>query len=202
MKCVSRIRLTSAQHSPSSFLAYEPTNSESYFGAICLIMNPQSKGTITLQSSNPSTPPLINPSFLTHPFDRRVLIEGLREVMRIQRAPIFASRTLRTLGPANDSESAIWDHIKHNLRSSWHMSCTASMGTSTEDAVVDSKFRLFGVQGLRVVDLSVCPFVMNAHTQSTAYVLGEIGAEVLAEEYCLGEVGISGLPEGNEKGRL
>ncbi|KAL5117207.1 hypothetical protein ACEQ8H_004896 [Pleosporales sp. CAS-2024a] len=177
-----------ATHAPSSFLAYTPGPSESFLGAICLIMNPQSKGSITLQSADPATPPLINPSFLTHPFDRRALIDGLREVMRIQRAPVFAARTLKTLGPADDSDAAIWAHIKHNLRSSWHMSCTCQMGTNREDGVVDARFRVFGVQGLRVVDLSVCPFVMNAHTQSTAYVLGEIGAEVLSDEYGLGEV--------------
>lgn len=76
------------------------------------------------------------------------------------------------------------------------------MGTSAKDAVVDTKFKVFGVEGLRVVDLSVCPFVVNAHTQSVAYVMGEIGAEVLAEEYGLGEVKISGKPEGSKRGKL
>jgi choline dehydrogenase-like flavoprotein len=165
-------------------------------------MNPQSRGTVTLQSSNPTTPPLIDPKFLTHSFDRRVLIEGLRETMRLQRAPIYASRTLKTLGPINDSDDAIWEHVKKTLQSSWHMSCTATMGTNAKDAVVDSTFKVFGLEGLRVVDLSVCPFVVNAHTQSTAYVMGEIGAEVLAEEHGLGEVRISGKPEGMERGRL
>jgi choline dehydrogenase-like flavoprotein len=130
------------------------------------------------------------------------MIDGLREVMCLQRAPVFASRTVKPLGPANDSDAAIWEHVKHNLRSSWHMSCTAAMGVSAEDAVVDSKFRVFGVQGLRVVDLSVCPFVINAHTQSTAYVVGEVGADVLAEEYGLGEVKVSGLLMEREKGKL
>lgn len=190
------------QHSPSSFLAYEPAESEVYFGAICLIMNPQSRGTVILQSSDPSTAPLINPEFLTHPFDRRVLIDGIRETMRIQRAPIFASRTLKMLGPKDESDEAIWEHVKNNLRSSWHMSCTATMGKHEAEAVVNSKFKVFGVEGLRVVDLSVCPFVINAHTQSTAYVLGEIGAEVLADEYGLGEVRISGKPDAAEKGKL
>jgi choline dehydrogenase-like flavoprotein len=165
-------------------------------------MNPQSRGSVTLQSFDPSTPPLIDPHFLTHPFDRRVMIDGLREVMRIQRAPVFASRTLKTLGPASDSDEDIWEHVKRNVRSSWHMSCTAVMGKNAEEgAVVDSRFRVFGVEGLRVVDLSVCPFVVNAHTQSVAYVVGEIGAEVLAEEYGFGEVG-SGGNGGGEEGTL
>jgi choline dehydrogenase-like flavoprotein len=145
---------------------------------------------------------LINPNFLTHPFDRRVLIEGLRETMRLQRAPIFASRTLKILGPNHDSDDAIWEHVKNNLQSSWHMSCTAAMGTSAKNAVVDNTFKVFGVEGLRVVDLSVCPFVVNAHTQSAAYVMGEIGAEVLAEKYGLGEVTISATVDGRERGRL
>lgn len=153
-------------------------------------MNPQSRGTITLQSADPSQPPLINPKFLTHPFDRRLLTNGIREVMRILRAPVFTHRTFKTLGPLNDSDEAIWEHVKGNIRSSWHMSCTAAMGIDKQEAVVDSSFKVFGVDGLRVLDLSICPFVMNTHTQSTAYVLGEIGAEVLAEEYCLGEVTI------------
>ena len=65
------------------------------------------------------------------------------------------------------------------------------MGLNAQEAVVDSNFKIFGLEGCRVVDLSVCPFVINAHTQSTAYVLGEIAAEVIAEEYEFGEVTLS-----------
>lgn len=151
-------------------------------------MNPQSRGTVTLRSSNPTDTPIIDPRFLTHPFDRRVLIEGIRETMRIMSAPVYASRTIQKLGPQDDSDETIWEHVKSNLRSSWHMSGTACMGLSAEEAVVDSRFKVFGLEGCRVVDLSVCPFVVNAHTQSTAYIVGEIAADVLAEEYGLGEV--------------
>ncbi|KAF2707170.1 GMC oxidoreductase [Pleomassaria siparia CBS 279.74] len=180
-----------ATHSPASFFDYEPTETTTHFGAICLIMNPQSRGTVTLRSSNPSDTPLIDPKFLTHPFDRLVLIEGVREIMRILSAPVYASRTVQKLGPQDDSDESIWDSITGNLRSSWHMSGTACMGLNAEEAVVNSSFKVFGLEACRVVDLSVCPFVINAHTQSTAYVLGEIAAEVLAEEYGLGEVRIS-----------
>jgi choline dehydrogenase-like flavoprotein len=50
-------------------------------------------------------------------------------------------------------------HVRQNLRSSWHMACTARMGTSSSDACVDSNLRIFGLQNLRVADMSVCPFV-------------------------------------------
>jgi len=46
------------------------------------------------------------------------------------------------------------------------MSCTARMGLESSTACVDSNFRVFGLQNIRVVDLSICPFVPNAHTQT------------------------------------
>lgn len=74
---------------------------------MCLVMNPQSRGSVTLQSSNPATAPLIDPKFLSHPFDRRVIIEGMREMMRLLSAPVFAESTLEKLGPEDDSDEAI-----------------------------------------------------------------------------------------------
>ena len=53
------------------------------------------------------------------------------------------------------------------------------------DAVVDTHFRVKGLQGLRVVDMSVAPFVPNCHTVAWAYQIGEMGAERLVEEYGL-----------------
>jgi len=65
------------------------------------------------------------------------------------------------------------------------MSCTVTMGTSSKNACVDSDFKVFDLENLRIVDLSVCPFVPNNHTQSTAYIVGEIAARKLIEEYHL-----------------
>ncbi|KAF2475007.1 alcohol oxidase [Lindgomyces ingoldianus] len=183
-----------ATHSPNAFLEYTPAPDTTYFGAICLLLNPQSRGSVTLRSASPSDAPIIDPKFLSHPFDRRVLVEGMRETIRILSAPIYFSRTIRLLGPKDNSDEAILEYVRSNLRSSWHMSSTTCMGLNPQKAVVDHRFRVFGLEGCRVVDLGVCPFIINAHTQSTAYVLGEIAAEVLAEEYGLGEVRVSGRP--------
>lgn len=54
-----------------------------------------------------------------------------------------------------------------------------------KDAVVDTDFRVRGLQNLRVVDLSVIPLLPNNHTQSTAYLVGETAAEKLIAEYGL-----------------
>jgi len=49
--------------------------------------------------------------------------------------------------------------VQEKCASSWHMSGTVCMGVNNESACVDSNFRVFGLDNLRVVDLSVCPFV-------------------------------------------
>lgn len=70
-------------------------------------MNPQSRGTVTLRSADPAEPPLIDPKFLTHPFDCRVMIDGIRETQRMFSAPVFATKTIEKLGPENDSDEII-----------------------------------------------------------------------------------------------
>ena len=87
------------------------------------------------------------------------MIEGIRKTMEMLATPIFTYRTIQRLGPANNTDEAIWEHVRQNTGSSWHMSCTVKMGTDATNACVDSDFRVYGIEALRVVDLSVCPFV-------------------------------------------
>ena len=71
-------------------------------------MNPQSSGSITLASNDPAVHPIIDPTFLSHPFDRRVAIEAMREMMRFFQAPVFKNRTARHVGwPVDRSDEAI-----------------------------------------------------------------------------------------------
>jgi choline dehydrogenase-like flavoprotein len=72
-------------------------------------MNPQSVGEVTLNSSNPSDPPKVDPKLLTHPFDRRVIIEAMRKLMEYLEAPVFKKDTLKMIGcPKGKSDEEIW----------------------------------------------------------------------------------------------
>ncbi|KAI5927601.1 glucose-methanol-choline oxidoreductase-like protein [Camillea tinctor] len=158
---------------------------EKIVSGACLLMNPQSRGTVTLKSADPQDAPIIDPKFLTHPFDKRNAIESMREMLRYLQAPVWKNKTSRTLGwPKGDSDEEIWEAFSSNLKSSWHMSSTVSMGTA-ENACVDSSFKVHGIEHLRVADMSVCPLVPNSHTQTTAYVIGEIAAETLIVDHGL-----------------
>lgn len=176
-----------AMAAPLSSTDLNLASDKTRLSAIALIMNPQSRGTVSLKSSNPSDPPIINPNFLTHPFDRKALIEATRELLRYFRAPIFADRTVSyTDWPSDDvqDDEVILEHIQRTLASSWHPCGTIVMGQC-----VDSDFKLCGVEGVRVVDMSVVPLLPCNHTQSTAYLVGEIAAEKMIKEYGMGLVG-------------
>lgn len=107
--------------------------------------------------------------------------------MQLVQAPVYAAKTIRTIGPKDKSEEAIWEYVKRTTGSSWHMSCTTRISVDSASGCVDSSFRVHGLEGLRVVDMSVCPLVPNNHTQSTAYIIGEIAAEKMIKEYRLEE---------------
>lgn len=159
----------------------------SYLAILVFMMNQQSKGEVRLNSSDPNEPLLFDPKALSHPFDRRACIDAYRELLHVTRHPAFAKDTAGTLlAPKSDSDEDIFQFWKENVSSTWHMTGTAKMGREGEsDAAVDKRFRVFGIDHLRVADMSVVPVLTNNHTQATAYVTGATCADVLIREYDL-----------------
>ncbi|KAL2849928.1 hypothetical protein BJY01DRAFT_210262 [Aspergillus pseudoustus] len=159
----------------------------SYVSVLVFLMNMQSVGEVKLQSSDPVVPLLFNPNLLAHEFDRRVIIEGMREVLIATKHEAFAKDTVSTLmGPASESDEDLLEYFKNTCVTAWHMTGTVKMGKAGQkDAAVDKRFRVLGVEGLRAADMSVVPVLTNNHTQATAYVVGATCAEVLIKEYGL-----------------
>ncbi|KAJ5798574.1 uncharacterized protein N7503_007870 [Penicillium pulvis] len=157
----------------------------SYMCVVAIQMNEQSTGEVRLQSSNPEDSLLFDPKALQHPFDQRAMVEIYKHLLEVTHHPSFAKDTVSTvLGPASESDEDILRFCKANVSSSWHMTGTAKMGKAGDiDAAVDNRFRVFGVENLRVADMSVVPVMTNNHTQATAYMTGATCADVLIWEY-------------------
>jgi choline dehydrogenase-like flavoprotein len=136
----------------------DPVNAVPATSIFIANLNPQSSGTVTLQSSDPKIPLLFDPKKFEHPYDRRVAIEGTREVLKVANSSAFRKDTVRDLHvPASDSDEDIWEYWKSSCMSMWHMSGTARLGNDASSGVVDKDFKVFGVKGLRVADVSVYP---------------------------------------------
>lgn len=136
-------------------------------------MNAQSAGSVIISFSNPSDPPVIDPNYCSHPYDKRVAIEGMRSVIEFTNSHTFASITeSRIEGPSGSSDEDIWEHCKKSIKPLFHFGGTCKMGKEGDEmAVVDKEFKVRGVKGLKVVDHAIAPLMTNNHTQSTCYLI-------------------------------
>ncbi|KAH8822084.1 hypothetical protein F5884DRAFT_769918 [Xylogone sp. PMI_703] len=162
----------------------------SYKSHVVLHMNPQSTGEVTLKSNDPSEPPLIDPKYLSNPYDRATLIAAVKAERQLMSTKTMQSHFKGPItAPASESDEDILAFIQQVGGPLWHFSSTAKMGQSSDKmAVVDSNLRVHGLKKLRVADISVCPFNPNAHTQAVAYVVGQTAAEKLIAEYELSKI--------------
>ncbi|KAI8952132.1 hypothetical protein F4801DRAFT_242174 [Xylaria longipes] len=149
--------------------------------------NAQSRGEVTLQSSDPDVPLKFNPRFLGTAFDRHVAIRALREFMELTKTEAYAKDTVASLAvPKSGSDEDLLAYWQQYISSSWHMTGTLKMGKSGDaDAVVNNEFRLMGFEGLRIADMSVVPVLPSCHVQAVAYITGVTCAEKLIQEYQL-----------------
>lgn len=169
------------------FIPDFPSDALNYSCLLAFLYNGQSKGQVTLQSSDPNRPLRFDPKFLTHPFDCRAAIETLREALRIANHDGYAKDNLGELSvPKSDSDEDLLEYWRQNLSSAWHMTGTVKMGKPGDpDVAVDNDFRLMGIDGLRVADMSVVPVLASCHVQAVAYVTGATCAEKMVNEYNL-----------------
>ncbi|KAJ7049157.1 aryl-alcohol oxidase precursor [Mycena amicta] len=139
-----------------------------------VVVSPLSRGTITLNSSDPLLPPLINPNFLTSDFDLYTLRAAIEQAQRFVSADAFKDYVIAPvvdLGVLTPDELETF--IRNNTRSFSHL--VGSVGMSARDAsygVVNPDLRVKGTAGLRVIDASILPLVPSAHTQAATYVIG------------------------------
>lgn len=150
-------------------------------------MNPQSRGSVTLASANPEDAPLIDMALLSHPYDRYVMINGVRTNMKFSRTKALSKFVTGHINePKSDSDEDIWQFIEKNVGPVFHANGSVMMGKNGgKDACVDKDLKVFGLESLRVADLSVCPLTPNNHTQSTAYLIGQVASEKIIQEYNL-----------------
>ena len=145
---------------PSISYFIDPENTPAMTTVFAILLNEQSEGSVTLQSSDPSSPLLFDPNFFSHPYDKKCAVELTRSMLKTVNHPAFSKDTTSVISaPKSESEEDILDFWKQDTGSTWHMTGTARMGKSADDAVVDKNFKVFGVEGLRVADMSIYPIM-------------------------------------------
>ena len=164
---------------------YKSPNSAAYespFGGACgrtfIIQKPLSRGNIHINSSNPLGPPVINFRVFSNPLDVEQAIESIKYTRKYFKSPILAPQGPVETGPGtnvSDSDTAGLENYVHSASgpTSFHVSGTAAMLPRKLGGVVAPDLKVYGVQGLSVVDASLFPLIPGAHLSATVYAVAE-----------------------------
>ena len=171
----------------TSLTGTQPKDGYQYGSILATLVKPLSRGNVTIKSTDTSDKPLINPNWLAHPTDQQVAIAAYKRARQVFNTtfmePALVEKDEYFPGFNVQSDEDLLNVIRGSVMTVWHASGTSKMGKKDDAmAVIDTSCRVFGTEGLRVVDASSFPFLPPGHPQSTIYALAEkIAAEILAE---------------------
>lgn len=140
-------------------------------------IHPLSRGTVHLDPTDPNGEPLVDYRMLSNPVDLRVavaLFKGIRSYYASQGAMKRLTPVETKPGANVTSDAEIESFLKGTLDpSQYHPVGTCPMMPLEMGGVVDETLRVYGVEGLSVVDASMMPLIVGATTQSTVYAVAE-----------------------------
>ncbi len=144
-------------------------------------LRPESRGTVRLATPDPLAPPAIDPRYLSAPEDVETLYRGVEIARRIGRQPAFApyAKAEAWPGPGITTRDDTIAAMRQWGETIYHPVGTCRMGVD-ERAVVDGQCRVNGVEGLRVVDASVMPYLVSGNTNAPTIMIAEKVADMIA----------------------
>ena len=138
-------------------------------------------GSVKIKSADPREYPALRFNYLSTEQDRREWVEAIRVARDLLNQPAMEPFNGGEIspGPSVQTDEEILDWVSHEGETAYHPSCTCKMGTD-EMAVVDpNTMRVHGLEGLRVVDSSVMPYVPNANNYAPTMMLAEKAADLI-----------------------
>lgn len=155
-------------------------------------IDPKSRGRIRLKSANPYHHPSIETGYFNEEDD----IDDIREGIRIQQVLFdtkefkkYQAKPLRITIPECDrleyDLDDYWDcYIRHMSTTLYHPVGTAKMGpVSDPKAVVSSELKVYGIEGLRVIDASIMPTITSGNTNAPTIMIAEKGSDIIKSTY-------------------
>jgi len=165
----------------------DPLHTYPAFTASVCNLQPTSRGYVALRSADPADKPVIQPNYLATGEDKQVAADSIRVARRIVAQPALQPfHPVETLpGPQvrSDDDAALAKAAGDAGTTIFHPVGTAKMGLPSDpNAVVDARLRVFGLEGLRVIDASVMPTITSGNTNSPTMMIAEKGAAMIIED--------------------
>ncbi|KRD05747.1 GMC oxidoreductase [Mycobacterium sp. Root265] len=151
--------------------------------AIGYVLRPTSEGSVTITSSDPAAPSDIDPNFFDTDYDRRVGVALFAKMRQLFEQDPIAALVDHETNPGADviDDDAIIDAALDKGYCGYHAVGTVAMGPDDSDPV-DSRLRVRGVQGLRVIDCSVMPTMVSGNLNGPMMAMAWRAADLIIED--------------------
>ncbi len=144
-------------------------------------MYSDARGSVKITTRDPRVPPALRFNYLSTAQDRREWVEAVRVSRRILNQPAMQPFNAGEIAPgaAVESDEQILDWVGRDAETALHPSCTCRMGTGAGSVVDPRTMKVHGVDGLRVVDASVMPYITNGNIYAPVMMAAEKAADLI-----------------------
>lgn len=158
------------------------------FSVAIFLLHGKSRGSLKLKSKDPFDYPIIDPNYLADPDDVQTFVKGINAVREL-----LNTKALKSIGtefwnkPFSGCAREKFDSndywkcmVRHLAGTVYHPTATCKMGNEHDkEAVVDTKLRVKGTDGLRVVDASIMPELVSGNTMAPTYMIAEKASDII-----------------------
>jgi len=157
----------------SGIPGFLPDYKRPYINFVLVNIQPKSRGSVTLRSSDPKDTPVIVHNYLQCSRDINIFLHGIDLVRKLNNTRALSVYSDGEIMPGSDkTEAELREDLKNRCSTIWHPVGTCKMGYD-HMSVVDPKLRVHGVDGLRVADASIMPNIVSGNPNAACVMIGE-----------------------------
>lgn len=144
-------------------------------------MYSDSRGWLKIRSADPFEKPAIQFNYLSTDQDRREWVEAVKTARTILTQPAMSDYNAGESSPGASvaSDEQILEWVRKDAETALHPSCTAKMGSDAMSVVDPETMKVYGVDGLRICDASVFPYVPNGNIYAPVMMVAEKAADLI-----------------------
>ena len=146
------------------------------------IMNPKARGDVKLSSGNPLDLPLINPNFFSNKDDLNLMVDSVKFARSVVKSKPLSDIVIDETLPGKNikTDEDLINYCKRTVKTNWHPVGTCKMGKEDDPyAVLNNKLQVYGVEGLRIFDVSMMPKLVSGNTNAPAMAIANNAVNIM-----------------------